>query len=109
MPRYRTRTGVPLGFAQPGTKRERELLARGAVLDSGDPGGTPADPGNADLLSRTVDQVLSDVAEFNRDALAQVLNDEQAGRQRTTLVEGLQTLIDTHDHEARARQEAGLE
>lgn len=109
MPRYRTRTGVPLGFAQPGTKRERELLARGAVLDSDDPTGTPADPGNTSLLACTVDQVLSDVAEFNRDALAQVLADEQAGRCRSTLVEGLQTLIDTHDHEQRARREVGLE
>lgn len=109
MPRYRTRTGVPLGFAQPGTKRERELLARGAVLDSDGSTGTPADPGNGALLAKTVNQVLNDVADFGRDALHQVLVDEQAGRARTTLIEGLQTLIDTHDHEQRIRQEAGIE
>lgn len=109
MPRYRTRTGVPLGFAQPDTKRERELLARGAVLDSDDTNGTPADPGNEGLLAKTVDQVLSDVADFDRPALAQVLIDEQAGRQRVTLTEGLQTLIDAHDHDQRIRQEAGIE
>lgn len=106
MPRYTTSTGVPLGFAQPGTRRERELLARGAV----EAGGSirPADPANSGLLSRTVDQVLTDVADFDRPALAQVLTDERSGRARSTLLEGVQTLIDTLDRETRAREEAGL-
>lgn len=106
MPRYATSTGVPLGFAQPGTRRERELLARGAVEAGAST--RPADPANDGLLSRTVDQVLTDVSDFDRDALAQVLADERAGRARSTLIEGVQTLIDAHDHEARVREEAGL-
>jgi len=69
-PRYQTPLGVPLGFAQPGTSRERRLLARGAV-----PAGAAA-------------------AGPDPPTLAVVLASEQAAENRSTLVEGLCTLID---------------
>lgn len=90
-PRYQTPLGVPLGFAQPGTSRERRLLARGAV-----PAGLDAvgDPENARLLDQPVKKVLSDVSDFDAATLEVVLGSEQAAANRATLVEGLCTLID---------------
>lgn len=91
-PRYQTPLGVPLGFAQPGTSRERRLLARGAVpADDQAAGG---DPENARLLAQSVKKVLSDVSDFDAATLEVVLASEQAAENRTTLVEGLCTLID---------------
>lgn len=90
-PRYTTPLGVPLGFAQPGTSRERRLLARGAVPAGNEAAG---DPENAGLLAQTVKKVLSDVSDFDAATLEVVLASEQAAENRTTLVEGLCTLID---------------
>lgn len=91
MPRYQTPLGVPLGFAQPGSSRERRLLARGAV-----PCGveTVGDPENAALLAQPVKKVLSDVSDFDAATLGVVLASEQAAENRSTLVEGLCSLID---------------
>lgn len=91
-PRYTTPLGVPLGFAQPGTSRERRLLARGAVPAGDDQAA--GDPENAGLLAQSVKKVLSDVSDFDAATLEVVLASEQAAENRTTLVEGLCTLID---------------
>ena len=91
-PRYATPLGVPLGFAQPGTSRERRLLARGAVPAGDEEAG--GDPENARLLAQSVKQVLSDCSDFDAATLEVVLASEQAAENRTTLVEGLCTLID---------------
>ena len=90
-PRYTTPLGVPLGFAQPGTSRERRLLARGAVPAGDEAAG---DPENARLLAQSVKKVLSDCSDFDAATLEVVLASEQAAENRTTLVEGLCTLID---------------
>ena len=108
MRRYRMPTGLERP-CQPNTRLERNLKAKGGVLiaDDEDPDVRPpaeisGDGGGealpeiedpvAELLAGTKDEIVALSEEFDYDALTAIIEAETVGKNRSTVLEGLERL-----------------